>query len=162
MLYKSIVLPHLEYCDTVWDTCAGYLKDTVQKLQNRACKIILRRDRLAHTNDIHRELKLWKLHERRKFHCACVTFRCKNELVPSYLSNIYQPISDIHHHSTRYATAQNLFIVGSSTESGKSMFKHRSVILWNSLPAHLKNCHSLPSFKRAYISWKNQNTFHLT
>ncbi len=35
MLYKSLVLPHLENCDIV---CANNLKNTIQNLQNRACK----------------------------------------------------------------------------------------------------------------------------
>ncbi len=42
MLYKCLVLPHLEYCDVVWDNCASKFKDTLQKLQNRACKLILK------------------------------------------------------------------------------------------------------------------------
>ncbi len=28
MLYKSLVLPHLEYCDVVWDNHASKFKDT--------------------------------------------------------------------------------------------------------------------------------------
>ncbi len=148
MLYKSLVLPHLEYCDVVWDNCACKFKDTLQKPQNRACKLNLKRNRFAHTDEIHHELKLWKLNERRTFHTACMTYRCNHNLVPHYLHNIYQPVTSIHQHNTRNATNQNLFIESSSSESGKGMFRKRSVIRFNSLPGHLKNDVSLPTFKR--------------
>ncbi len=42
MLYKSLVLPHLEYWDLVWDNCASKFKDTLQKLQKRAYRLILK------------------------------------------------------------------------------------------------------------------------
>jgi hypothetical protein len=153
MLYKSLILPHLEYCDVVWDTCSNQLKDSLQKLQNRACKIILKRNRYAHTNEIHQTLKLLKLSDRRRFHTACMAYRCANNLVPEYLRNIYQQVSDVHQHGTRNAVNNNIFIVQNSSESGKGMFKHRSAILLNSLPAHLKNSPSLITFKRAYIAY---------
>ncbi len=49
MLYKSLFLPHLEFCDIVWDACANNLKNTIQKLQNRACKLIVKTNRYMHT-----------------------------------------------------------------------------------------------------------------
>ncbi len=143
-------------CDVVWDNCASKFKDTIQKLQNRACELILKWNRFAHTDEIHHELKLWKQSERRTFHTACMAYRCNHILVPHYLQNIYQPVTAIHQHNTRNATNQNLFIESSPSESGKGMFRKRSVILFNSLPANVKNAVSLPTFKRAYISFIQQ------
>ena len=39
-LYKTLVLPHFDYCSLVWDNCSNNLKDRLQKLQNKACRII--------------------------------------------------------------------------------------------------------------------------
>ncbi len=152
MLYKSLVLLHLEYCDIVWDTCANNLKNTIQNLQKRVCKIILKTNRYPHTAEIHQELKLWMLTERRKFHTACMAYRCQHGLVPEYLRHIYQYASDVHAHDTRNAANNSLFVISNNSESGKCMFRNRSVILFNSLPAHVKNGTSVPSFKRAYTT----------
>ena len=38
LLYRSLVLPHLEYCPTVWDPCTKQLSERVQ---NRAMRTIL-------------------------------------------------------------------------------------------------------------------------
>ncbi len=83
----------------------------------------------AHTAEIHQELKLWMLAERHKFHTACMAYRCQHVLVPEYLIDIYQYVSDVHAHDTRNATYNSLFVNSNNSESGKCMFRNRSVIL---------------------------------
>ena len=39
-LYKALVLPHFDYCSLVWDNCSNNSKDRLQKLQNKAGRII--------------------------------------------------------------------------------------------------------------------------
>ena len=39
-MYKAIIQPHLDYCSTVWDGLGVTLLDKIQKLQNRAARII--------------------------------------------------------------------------------------------------------------------------
>jgi predicted dinucleotide-binding enzyme len=39
-IYNAIVLSHFDYCSLVWDNCCDYLKNKLQKLQNRAARII--------------------------------------------------------------------------------------------------------------------------
>ena len=33
-------MPHFDYCSPVWDCLSGHLSDKLQKLQNRAARII--------------------------------------------------------------------------------------------------------------------------
>ena len=40
MLYNSIVAPHFDYCDIVWNTCGETDKEKLQRLQNRCAEII--------------------------------------------------------------------------------------------------------------------------
>ena len=39
-IYKAIIQPHLDYCSTVWDGLGVTFLDKIQKLQNRAARII--------------------------------------------------------------------------------------------------------------------------
>ena len=39
-LHNSLVLPYFEYCLTLWDNCGSMLTEKLQKLQNRAARII--------------------------------------------------------------------------------------------------------------------------
>ena len=40
MLYNSIVSPHFNHFDVVWNTCGETDKEKLQRLQNRCAKII--------------------------------------------------------------------------------------------------------------------------
>ena len=39
-IYNALILPHFDYCSPVWDCLSGYLSDKLQKLQNRAARVI--------------------------------------------------------------------------------------------------------------------------
>ena len=39
-IYNALIMPHFDYCSPVWDCLSGYLSDKLQKLQNRAARII--------------------------------------------------------------------------------------------------------------------------
>ena len=43
-MYYLLVLPFFDYCDVVWGDCSKTLADKLQKLQNRAARIITRDD----------------------------------------------------------------------------------------------------------------------
>ena len=40
LIYNALILPNFDYCSPVWDCLSGYLSDKLQKLQNRAARII--------------------------------------------------------------------------------------------------------------------------
>ena len=43
-IYYSLVLPYFDYCDVVWGDCSKTRADKLQKLENRAARIITRAD----------------------------------------------------------------------------------------------------------------------
>ena len=40
VMYNSLVLPYFDYCSLVWNNCSQTLKTKVQRLQNRAARVI--------------------------------------------------------------------------------------------------------------------------
>ena len=63
LLYKSLVLPLIDYCDIVYGATA---KDKLQKLQlvqNNACRNILLADMDTHVASMHLELQLLTLYQ---------------------------------------------------------------------------------------------------
>ena len=40
LMYNSLVLPYFDYCSLVWNNCSQTLKTKVQRLQNRAARVI--------------------------------------------------------------------------------------------------------------------------
>ena len=40
-VYDSLVQPHFNYCSVVWGNCGSGLSEKLQKLQNRAARILM-------------------------------------------------------------------------------------------------------------------------
>ena len=47
LLYQSSVLPHLDYCSVVWNNCGATLTGRVERIQNYALRMILRKPPLT-------------------------------------------------------------------------------------------------------------------
>ena len=43
-LYKAAILPHLTYCSTIWHFCRASNKRKVQRLQERALRLVFNND----------------------------------------------------------------------------------------------------------------------
>ena len=43
-IYYSLFQPYFDYCDVVWGDCSKTRADKLQKMQNRATRIITRAD----------------------------------------------------------------------------------------------------------------------
>ena len=43
-IYYSLMQPYFDYCDVVWGDCSKIRADKLQKLQNRAARIITQAD----------------------------------------------------------------------------------------------------------------------
>ncbi len=41
LIYNALVQPHFDYCCAIWDVLGKTLSDRLQKLQNRAARIIM-------------------------------------------------------------------------------------------------------------------------
>ena len=75
--------------------------DSLQVLQNRACRIILKLLRLSPTADMHSELKLMMLDKRRMYHLNTFTFKSQHGLLPRYISSKIYPKRYDHDVMTR-------------------------------------------------------------
>ena len=59
ILYNSLVQPYFEYCSLVWGNCRDSLKEKLQKLQNRAARLITGDSYDTRSKDILQKLN-WK------------------------------------------------------------------------------------------------------
>ena len=40
LIYQALIHPHLNHCNTVWGNCGITLRNKLQKLQNRAARVL--------------------------------------------------------------------------------------------------------------------------
>ena len=74
---------------TVWDGISGCLSDKLQKLQNRAARVITQSPFDTSSNLLLAMLKWEKLSLRRKKQKALIMYKTLNELAPDYLQCLF-------------------------------------------------------------------------
>jgi hypothetical protein len=84
-IYNSVMQPIFDYTDAVWSEMPAR-SQSLQKLQNRAARIILQRESSRNTFDI---LNGVDLSTRRQVHKCVLVFKCLKNLVTEYLSGYF-------------------------------------------------------------------------
>ena len=142
-IYKSLILPHLDYCSAVWGCIGNGLSQKLQKLQNRAARIITGSGwDVRSAVQILRVLNWESLADRRAKQLKSLMFKTANNLVPEYLSDKFTSVNTVHRHNLRGAQ-HNLFIPRPS---------YRGAVTWNSLSVEAKQATTLNSFYSAIVS----------
>ena len=73
-------------------------------LLNRAGRTILKVPSRTSASVVRNELGWKALEERRAVHINTMVFKCLTGTVPSYLSSVFVPVSELHRHQTRNST----------------------------------------------------------
>ena len=141
-IFNTLIDPIFSYVDVVWSELSVECCSKLQRLQNRAARIIAKCDSSADAFDI---LKWKDLETKRKLHKCILVYKCLNNLVPDYLGNYFNKNLDYHNYNTR--RKRDLHLPQPKRNLGKRTFKYFGAILCNSLPMELNSIDSLSSFK---------------
>ena len=89
-LYTSIVEPHFRYCCSVWG-CAGTTEiNRLQKLQNRAARIVTNSSFDTPSNQLIEKLGWKTITELIDIESKTMVFKTLNELAPPYLRSLFR------------------------------------------------------------------------
>ena len=154
MLNKSLILPLLDYCDCLLVGTSNQNAFKLQKIQNRACRIILRADIYHNIRNMHGELNILTLGERREFHLATQVYKCTSDLAPSYLGDSLTQIDAVHHYNTRARINDNFYFTHARRAIGDRAFSRQGPRLYNTLPPEIRQAESVTSFKQSYLNYK--------
>ena len=90
-VYSSLIDPYFNYCSPVWDGLGSQLSSKLQKLQNRAARVIAERSYETPSSNLLQELNWHKLNINRKKHKAILMYKTLNGNMPHYLQEIFTP-----------------------------------------------------------------------
>ena len=146
LIYNCLVQPYFDYCSVVWDSCGSTLAEKLQKLQNRAARVLT--FSTYDTNADHLfEILGWKnLASQRKIAKTIMVYKSLNGLAPDYLAEMFIDRSNITNYTLR-DTSGKLAIPQPRTDYLKNSFSYCGAVLWNSLPSDLRQASSLQKFK---------------
>lgn len=141
LLYNTVALPHFDYCSAVWGNCSKSLQEKLQKLQNRAARIITGDSYETSSDEVLGKLNWKPLSERREDRLVALVRKTMMGKMPSYLKDEFHLSNN-----SRYDLRSNLSMLKLQkprTNALKRCFSYRGAELWNKLPSYLKNINIL-------------------
>ena len=142
----SLVQSHFDYCSLVWGNCGKTSSNKLQKLQNRAARVITSSSYDVDVDSLFHNLSWKELHSQRQIQKAFMVFKSLNGLVPEYLTSKF-----VTRNVSNYAlrdSANKLVVPFPRTNYLKNSFSFIGATLWNSLPYNIRESRSLNQFKR--------------
>lgn len=146
IIYKTIVAPHFEYCGTIMVNYSQNRLDVLQKLQNRAMRVILEVNRNTPIIDMLHALGWMSIKQRMMFNTCILIYKMINNLSPSYLCDRIK----LNNERTRYYTRNStqIDIKNTKTHTAEKSITYVGYNWYNKLTAEVKNQSTLASFKR--------------
>lgn len=145
LIYKTIVLPHLNYCATILFLLNNTEIGNMQKKQNRALRAILKCSRYTSIRRMLDETQLLSVRQTIFFNSMVVIYKIKNGLFTQHLLNELVYVGDIHNYETR--SRENFYVRTVSTTYSQNNLFHKGLIEFDKLPSEIKNSQSVKLFK---------------
>ena len=131
-IYNSLIQSHLDYCYEVWDTIGVTASEKLQKLQNRAARLILRADYNTHSKSLLDQLGWEKLNERRAKQKAVMMYKVRNSSAPSCLTALFKTVAETNSYNLR-GSSTKVYLPRPNTEFMKKSFSYDGATTWNKL-----------------------------
>jgi hypothetical protein len=147
LIYNALIQPYFDYCSPLWDNCCAYLKEKLQKFQNRAARIIAGASYEIPSADVLETLGWEALEVRRKRNKAILMYRILNNQGASSLKESFTRISALEINYNLRNSSTDLVLPHPKREFLKNSFKFSGAKLWNSLPLQAKLAQSEYTFK---------------
>ena len=149
-LYKGLVEPHFDYCNAVWYGLIQQLSEKLQKLQNRAIRVITKSSYDTSSRFLLNSLGWDNLSVRRAKQKANLMYKCINNLAPAYLCNSFDPRRLNYYFRN---AKKKLMLPKQGTDHLKRSFSYSGALLWNNLLEEIRSSNSLGLFKRSSHRW---------
>jgi Reverse transcriptase (RNA-dependent DNA polymerase)/Endonuclease-reverse transcriptase len=143
---SSIVGSRMDYCNALFVGMSESNFSKLQRVQNALARVVLELSKFDHITPALIELHWLPVKHRVTFKLATSTFKILQSGQPAYLRdlvNLYEPARTL-----RSSTQHLLCIQRTKTAIATRSFKHSSATIWNSLPANIRDCNTVDTFKR--------------
>ena len=147
LLYNALVLPHLDYCSSVWNCCSAGMRSKLEKVQNYAMRLITSSPPRTSSADLRSKLKWTTLQNRRAMQLLMKVHKCVNGRAPPYMTSKFVASFNSKFRETR--SELNIQLQQPQSTFYWNSFEFAGAYAWNSLPSSIKKIKSSSHFKSA-------------
>ena len=144
MIYNTLILPYIHYCNIVWGNCSKTKLDHILLLQKKAVRICSKAKYLSHTNILFHRLKVLKVHDINYLQIAIFMFKYNKEMLPPVFNGFFSYNNNLHSYPTR--TCNNIHLSNPKILLAHKSLRHHGPDIWNSLLDSIKEISILSSF----------------
>ena len=145
-IMSAFVLSRLDYCNSLFAGLPYCLLERLQRAQNHAARIILRKRKHDHAKPLLRQLHWLPVCARVEYKVATLCYRSLHGLSPAYISDLLTPY--LPSRSLRSSNAGHLVIPRVHLKKyGKRSFAFVGPSTYNGLPQALRKASTLSAFK---------------
>lgn len=137
IMYNALVMPHFNYCSTIWQNNNQTHLNNLYKLQKRAARIITNSDYTIRSSAIFQKLNWKPLDLILKKRDLFMTFKAIKGMLPEYIADLFHTCEN-----SGYELRSNnlkLFQPKPKTNFLKNSFSYRGATCWNNIPPNLLN-----------------------
>ena len=143
LIYLSICLPYLQYCNILWSSCTITKLQSINVCQKKLVRLILKKSRMHSASPLFKKLKLLKLCDLNNLNMAVFVFKSINELIPS-------PVTFVYNAPGPYNLRRNDLLNVPFTRSRQSQrfISVRGAKFWNDLSLDIRSCRTIHTLKK--------------
>ena len=130
----------------MWGNCNKGLSEKLQRLQNRAARILMSASYDSNLDDLFRALGWRRLHYQRLEQKSILMYKTLHGMTPDYLRSRFVYRDNARAYRLRN-TENKLVLPQPRTDYLKRSFLYSGAQLWNNLPLDLRQASSLTDFK---------------
>ena len=156
----ALVIGRLDYCNSLLMNAPASLMDKLQRVQNRAARLVLLprgRPGIVRATPLLKQLSWLPVKLRVIFKVCVIAFKCVHGSAPAYLKDLLQKqtrdsrLRQPQHNELQQHVARR--------KVGASSLQVAGPVLWNRLPPELRNTDKLYTFRRQLKThlWTNYN-----
>ena len=145
MLYNSLILSHLSYCNVAWgNSYSGHL-NAIKLLQKRAVRIITHSNYSSPSIPLFIKMKILPIQELITLNTLVFMYNFHSGKLPCIFKSMFVSNSSIHSHNTR----QQSLLHKNSVRTTHALYSLQNVGVtkWNNLSNNVKSSGTLSKFK---------------
>ena len=149
LFFNAYILPHLDYCSSLWGNTTNETLDQLLKFQKRAARVILDMPFDAPSAELFIQLQWMTIEERVHYKKLIIMYNSLNK-GPDYLTSKFKFIS-YQDKQLRSSSNNQLLIPKPNLEIYRKSITYSGSKLWNALPLHIRSAPTINQFKSSYI-----------
>lgn len=146
LIYKTIISPYIDYCSSVMINYSLGDLDKLQKVQNRAMRLVLGVSKYTRVSDMLETLGWMSIKQRMVFNTCILIHKLTINKKPKILADKIVKIADTHHYNTR--SSSKMRIKYTRTNTAEKSLTYLGYDWYNGLPTDIRKENRLKSFKR--------------